>query len=341
MATCRSCGGDNAGSVTRCQYCDQPLQATRALEVHWQVRTGGGAVGRGVLRVSAPASAGAEPARVAAEAAFGAALTALGQGATPEQVQPLMAQRLPALLPAGHTLEALTVEEVSAFVPVARGVDAPHADPFAPAPAAGGSGCTPLACLALAMGLCCVGSGLLGLLGGEAAAEDAARLRTAAVVTADEARRTTGFVVVENVLPTAGDDAPVTSDGTVCLWLSEPQPGKASLRWTTSFRVGDLEVRPDGQTRWDEPVSLVAAVGTRTPAGAIAVRADRPVTVAGDAANGVIAGGRGSIVSTRPSRDAVLRDLERQARSGTVALIVLTGLGGLLLVAAWFLRRRR
>ncbi|MBX3468724.1 MAG: hypothetical protein KF878_17775 [Planctomycetes bacterium] len=326
--------------MTRCQYCDQPLQTTRALEVHWQVRTGGGAVGRGVLRVSAPASAGAEPARVAAEAAFGAALTALGPGATPEQVQPLMAQRLPALLPAGHTLEALTVEEVSAFVPVARGVDAPHAAPFG-APAAAGSGCAPLACLALAMGLCCVSSGLLGLLGGEAAAEDAARLRTATVMTADEARRTTGYVVVENVLPTAGDDAPVTSDGTVCLWLSEPLPGKAVQRWATSFRVGDLEVRPDGQTRWDEPVSLVAAVGTRTPAGATAVRADRPVTVAGDAANGVIAGGRGSIVSTRPSRDAILRDLEHQARSGRIAMIVLTGLGALLLVAAWFLRRRR
>ncbi|MCO5166475.1 MAG: hypothetical protein M9894_08930 [Planctomycetes bacterium] len=339
MATCRSCGGDNAGSATRCQYCDQPLQAVRTLEVHWQVRAGQGPVGRGILRVSAPASAGADPARVAAEAAFGAAITALGPQATAEQVQPLMAQRLPALLPPGHSLEALTVEQVSAFVPMARGVDAAASVGEGSAAAAGG--CGPLACLALAMGLCCLTSGLFGIVGAQSDAEIAARLGATKVMTAEEASRASGPVAVENVLPVVGAGAPVTSDGVVCLWLSEPGPGGAARsRWVDSFRVGALEVRPDATTTWDAPVTLVAPVGTHTR-GVEAIRADRPVTVAGDAANGVIGGGPGSVVSTRPSRDAVLRELERKARDGRAATVVITVIGALLLVTGWALRRRR
>lgn len=338
MATCKTCGGDNAPGKARCQYCDQPLVELRTLEVDWDVRTGDGASGRGRVRVQAPTTVGVEPTRAAVEAAFGAAMTALGSGATAEQAQPLMAQRLPALLPAGHVFESLTVDAVSAFVLVGRAV-APGAGPHVATAPGAGAGCG-LGCIALLLSLCCLSSGFLSVLVGFLMASDVDRIRAAQVLSAADASRASGYVCVEGVVAAVGTDAPVAVDGTVCLYLSERDArGRTVARYAPSFRVGPLEVQPDSLTSWDNAKSHTARVD-----GVVhtftAIRADQPVTILGEVERGVIAGGSGSQVSTRVSRDAVANHLADVSRASRIAGAIVFVVGALFLGAWWLARRK-
>lgn len=338
MATCRACGGDNAPGKARCQYCDQPLHELRTLEVDWEVRTGDGASGRGRVRVQAPTTVGVEPTRAAVEAAFGAAITALGAAATAEQAQALMVQRLPALLPAGHVFESLSVNAVSAFVLVGGAVAPAGPAPQVTAPGSG-LGCG-LGCFALMLGLCCVSSGLLTVLLGFFMDSDVTRLRSAQVLSAAEASRASGYVCVEGVVAAVGTEAPVAADGTVCLWLSErDERGRTVVRTAPSLRVGALEVRPDTRTNWGEAAHLSPRVDgvVRTFS---AIKADQPVTIIGQVERGVISGGAGSFVSTRPSRDAVADHLAEVSRASRIFGFFVLFVGALLLVA-WHLARRR
>lgn len=337
MATCKTCGGDNASGKARCQYCDQPLQELRTLEVDWEVRTGDGATGRGRVRVQAPTTVGVEPTRAAVEAAFGATMTALGSSATAAQAQPLMAERLPALLPPGHVFESITVEAVSAFVLVGRAVAPGHA--HQPHPTSGGSGCG-FGCVALLLGLCCVSSGLLSVVVGFLMTSDVERMRSAQVLSAAEASRATGYVCVESVVASIDTGAPVAVDGAVCLWLSERDArGRDVVSSVPALRVGPLEVRPDALTSWDNPATFTPRVD-----GVVhtykAIKADQPVTILGTVDHGVIAGGSGSAVSTRLSRNAIADHLAEVSKAGRIGGTITLVLGAMFLVL-WRLASRQ
>lgn len=328
MATCKGCGGDNPAGAARCQYCDQALQTLRTLELDWDVRTGAGASGRGRLRLQAPTSVSSDAARVAIEAAFGAAVAALGPEARAAQVEAHMRERLPALLPPGCALETLAVDAVSAFVLVGRA---------APSSARGCS----LGCLALASVLCCLPWGLLGPLMILASEEDLARLRSARVATtAQEALAAPGVVAVQGVVATVGSDAPLSPDGVPCLWLSTKGPGgEAVVEKVDAFRLGEVRVEVDDTASWDHARSFTHQVDGRT-VHYQAIRADRPVLVVGTVqADGLLTGEKVTI-STRPTRDALLEHLQGMQR-----FAIAVAIGGLLvpglLVALWFRRGRR
>lgn len=332
MSTCRGCGGDNAPGAARCQYCDQPLQSVRALELDWDVRTGGGATGRGRLRLQAPAAVGGDAARVAVEAAFGAAMTALGPSADAARVQALMRERLPALLPPGCALEALSVESVSAFVLVGGAPDAT---------ASGARGCS-LGCLALATVLCCLPWGLLGPVVAVASESDIARVRGARLVTTPEEALggAPGPVALQGVVATIDSGAPVSPHGDPCLWLSEPdERGRAVVTSVDAFRVGELRVELDATVNWDSPVSYRHEVPGRSRTYT-AIRADRPLLIVGTLQPGGLLAGDHVYVSTRATRDDLVEHLESMRRSAIVlgvAALLVTGL----FVGLWLRRGRR
>lgn len=340
MATCRGCGGDNAAGAARCQYCDQPLREVRALDLDWDVRTGGGATGRGRLRLQAPASLGGDAARVAVDAAFGAAVTALGPEAQAAQVEVYMRERLPALLPDGCVVEALAVESVSAFVLVggaprgaAQGAHGPAAAPA--------RGCS-LGCLALFALLACLPCGLMGAVVGVASQSDIDHVRAARVLASPEAALTAerGVVAIEGVVAAVGTDAPVAPDGSVCLWLSQKgDGGRTVVSKVESFRVGPLTVQPDDGAHWDRAASFTHEVDGKSVRFQ-AIRADRPITLLGELLPGGVLAGEELYVSTRPRRDAIADDLVQLQR-----VSIGVGLAGLLvtglLVALWLRSRSR
>jgi hypothetical protein len=338
VATCKACGGDNGPGAARCQYCDQPLADVRVVELDWELQTAGGATGRGRVKASAPAGAPTEGVRAAVEAAFGAAVTTVGADAGAARIAEAMRARLPALLPPGHTLESLDVTSVSAFVLVGR----TPGGATAPRPASGG-GC-PLGCVALALSLCCITSGLAGGGTGIAMEWDVARLRSAKVVTPAEAKTATGLVTVQAATATIDSDLLLGPDGTPCLWLREDRPqggGGASpaAEHVEAFHLGPLEVRPGRvTTSWDQPEQVRAKVDGETVTYS-AIRADKPVTVVGTVEAGVLQGDH-VYVSTRPSAASMADGLAEAAQAGRIGGLVSLLLGALGLFAWWRVTRR-
>lgn len=337
MATCKTCGGDNAVGKTRCQYCDQPLADARALELDWEVVSPTGARGRGRARLHASAGFDSQAARGVIEAAFILATTVLGPDAGPPQVQAAMAERLPGLLPAGTVLESITVDAVSAFVLVAgAGPGARDVSPVAQ-PAGGGSSCS-AGCVALALALCCLTSGVSSFAMSFAMMSDVDTLRSARIVTPKEAVTAEGFVALEAATVSAvASDAPLAPDGARCLWFRlETTQGKPQVaRWASSFELGGVVVRPGPDTTFDDPQPLPA--GTDRPEYT-AILADRPVTVLGRVNRGVIEG-PGVTVSPRPSRDVIADDLQHAARAGRGGGVACS-LVGLVLFAFWLMAGR-
>ncbi len=333
MATCKGCGGDNPPGAARCQYCDQPLHTSRTLELDWDVRTGGGASGRGRLRLQAPTSVGSDAARVAVEAAFGAAVAALGPSAQAGQVEAHMRERLPALLPAGCVVDALSVESVSAFVLVGG------APGEAPAGASPARGCS-LGCLALAAVLCCLPWGLFGPILVMAAGEDVTRVRSARVATTpDDALAQPGLIALQGVVATVDSGAPTSPDGVACLWLStRDERGKEVVEKVDSFQVGALRVELDDTTTWDHASSFTYKVDGKAERYQ-AIRADKPVLVIGAVQPGGLVTGKVT-VSTRATRDELADHYSSMRRFS----LVVSGLGLVipaLLLALWFRRGRR
>lgn len=324
MATCNGCGGDNAPGATRCQYCDQPLVVVRTLEMVWDVRTGAGATGRGRVALHVPTTVGSDVARTAVEAAFGAAVAALGPGADAPRVEAHMRERLPGLLPAGCSVELLSVESVSA-----------------PARSGGGFAACSLGCMTLAAALCCLPWSVFGPLMMVGTQADIDRYEQARVVTTTDAVGSQGgLVALEGVVASVGSDAPLSPDGVPCLWLSTPaEGGRREVQKVSSFRVGDLVVELDDDAQWDAPESLSHDVGGQTVHYG-AIRADRPVLVIGPVAEGGgVVRGKRVFVSTRATRDEVVHHLTNVKWMG-LALMILGLLVPAALAVLWFMRGR-
>lgn len=332
MATCRSCGGDNAPGKARCQYCDQPLVDVRTLELDWDVVTPTGARGRGRARLHAAPGFDAAAARGVVEAAFTLAVTIAGADAGAARVQAAMAERLPGLLPPGTTVESITVESVSAFVLVADGGPAPAASP----PQGSGASCS-LGCAALALALCCLLSGVSSFGMSFAMVADAEEFRSAKLVTPAEAAQADGYVALEAVTVSAvSSDAPLAPDGARCLWLrAQPRSGRQEpARWASSFRVGPVEVRVAPETTFDGAEAYPLGVER---AEHLAILADRPVTILGRASHGVL--DSRLRISTRRSRDELAEELERTARAARGSGLACSAVGLIALVVGFVARR--
>jgi hypothetical protein len=255
MPSCASCGGDNPPQATRCEYCDQPLTGEKLVEVAWSARTSEGATGEGRVQVAAPTGADAGKVRAIVEAAFAAAVDAVGTGASAASIQADMEQRLPALLPTDHPLARIEVSHFQAFVLVAEGAEpAPRGGPTAQAAgneaSMGRTGRRIVGgVFTLLVGFCCLASGALMLAISSDEAEVAKRIARATVVGADQRASAAGLVCFEGatarvdsaVMLRPGSQGPEGADLVPCLI--------AHVTTTTEEEVTSTTTGADGRTR--------------------------------------------------------------------------------------------
>lgn len=366
MAQCRSCGGDNPAGAQRCEYCDQPLvSATTAIAVSWTASTSEGASGRGRVQVHAPSGATVDRVQAAAEAAFAAAVDALGPRADADDVADAMRERLAGLLPGDHVLAGF---ELDVFGPASAAP--PAAGGAAAAGSAAATGVSIVGALVFLMfASCLLCSGILFIFMGGKEGELADRVDQARVVTADVAADAEGLVCVEAevaevdsalVVPPE-DVAPLESaagEATRCIYYSvriEPKrevevrrdgevtterrrrgSSRTEKRHVSSFTLLGLSVHTSGDTKFDDGdadpfLELEATDGHYTYSG---LPADVPITVVGEARDGKL---DASIVSGRLTQGAIAGHVRSQARIGAVMGWICTGFGALLVLAAGLL----
>jgi hypothetical protein len=324
------------------------LGGRQLLEVAWSAQTAEGANGAGRVAIEAPTGTSTDTLMAAAEAAFAGAVDAKGAEASAEAIQAEMKERLGALLPENQTLTTLEVTSFESFVLVAGAVKSETVAKDA------GSGRKPVALVLLGLSLFCLASGGLCLLGGVLKSEEAALIKTAKIVSPEDAGAASGLICLEAVVaqidsaivapvapPSSGDVASVQT-GIACLFLREtvtrtthkpvgtPRNGEQRTRdskktkvinhFVSRFLVGELLIQPTERTEFLGLAPLPSRSERDVHTKYLALAATTKITLVGRVNNGIMMEATGPtnriFVSSAPTRDALAADLKQASRMG-------------------------
>ncbi len=276
--TCGACGGQNKTGAGECAYCGSAFSTGKEVAVVWTAETGEGSRGKGKVAIRAPAEEAAERVSNLVEAAFSAAVDELGPKSSIDDIQAAMTKRLKALIPADTEIASLTLESYVPGRPPAEVV----------------KGRSPLRVffglvifmLGLGVfGCCgCFGGGFLAASMG--LAQQAAQLKKARIVNADEAATARGLIALEGVTPEIDAPFVIPETDIACVYVEKrfygpgasTHPDKMS---SEELRVGELLVQFTPLTKFEgfEKLHEVREDKIRVVWNGIPV--GRPITIVG------------------------------------------------------------